>query len=95
MAISREEVEHVAYLVRLGLTEDEKTHFQEQLSHILDVMQVINQVETDHIPPTAQVIPLGNVMRDDQVRPCSPTEEILKNAPMRDDGYIRVKPVLE
>ena len=58
-------------------------------------MQVINQVETDHIPPTAQVIPLGNVMRDDEVRPCSPTEEILKNAPMREDGYIRIKPVLE
>jgi aspartyl-tRNA(Asn)/glutamyl-tRNA(Gln) amidotransferase subunit C len=95
MAISREDVEHVAYLIRLGLTEEEKTHFQEQLSHILEVMQVINQVDTDHIPPTAQVIPLGNIMREDEVTGCSPTEEILKNAPRREDGFIRVKPVLE
>lgn len=95
MAISREDVEHVAYLVRLGLTEEEKTHFQEQLSHILDVMQVINQVDTDHIPPTAQVIPLGNVMREDEARQPFPVEEILKNAPRREDDFIRVKPVLE
>lgn len=95
MAISREEVEHVAYLVRLGLTEEETTHFQEQLSHILEVMQVINQVNTDEIPPTAQVIPLGNVMRDDEVRPSSPAEDVLENAPSRDDNYFRVLPVLE
>ena len=95
MAISREEVEHVAYLVRLGLTEDEKTHFQEQLSHILDVMQVINQVNTDHIPPTAQVIPLGNVMREDEERPSCEPSDILKNAPYQEDSYFRVKPVLD
>jgi aspartyl-tRNA(Asn)/glutamyl-tRNA(Gln) amidotransferase subunit C len=58
-------------------------------------MQVINQVDTDHIPPTAQVIPLGNVMREDEVTGCSPTEEILKNAPRREDSYIRVQTVLE
>jgi len=95
VAISREQVEHVAYLARLGLTEDEKAHFQEQLSHILEVMQVMNQVKTDDIPPTAQVIPLGNVLREDEVRPCSPTEEILQNAPQRDDDFFRVRPVLE
>jgi aspartyl-tRNA(Asn)/glutamyl-tRNA(Gln) amidotransferase subunit C len=95
MAISREDVEHVAYLVRLGLTEEEKTHFQEQLSHILDVMQVINQVDTDHIPPTAQVIPLGNVMREDEVRPSNAADDVLKNAPRREDGFFRVNAVLE
>lgn len=95
MAISREDVEHVAYLARLGLTDEEKAHFQEQLSHILEVMQVINRVKTDDIPPTAQVIPLGNVLREDEVRPCAPTEEILKNAPQREDSFFRVRPVLE
>jgi aspartyl-tRNA(Asn)/glutamyl-tRNA(Gln) amidotransferase subunit C len=95
MSISREEVEHVAYLVRLGLTEEEKAHFQEQLSHILDVMQVINQVDTDHIPPTAQVIPLGNVMREDEERPSCDAGDILKNAPYKEDSFFRVKPVLD
>ena len=95
MAISRDDVEHVAYLARLGLTDDEKVQLAEQLSNILGHMQVIDRLDTSAIPPTAQVIPLRNVMRADEVRPSSPREEILRNAPRRDGDYFLVPPVLE
>jgi len=93
--ISREEVEHVAYLARIGLTEEEKQRFQEQLSDILEHVAVINRLNTDAIPPTAQVIPLHNVMRADAARPCYPPEEIIANAPRVEDHYFKIPPVLE
>jgi aspartyl-tRNA(Asn)/glutamyl-tRNA(Gln) amidotransferase subunit C len=95
MAISREEVEHVAYLARLGLTEDEKTTLQEQLSAILDYMRAINELDTSQIPPTAQVIPLRNVMRADEPQPSLSPDQVLENAPDREGGFFRVPPVLE
>jgi aspartyl-tRNA(Asn)/glutamyl-tRNA(Gln) amidotransferase subunit C len=95
MSISREEVEHVAYLARLGLTEEEKNLFQGQLSDILQHVAMINQLDTGAIPPTAQVIPLQNVMRGDVAAPCYPPEEILANAPRVEDHYFRIPPVLE
>ena len=95
MAISREDVEHVAHLARLGLTEEEKSRFAEQLSHVLDAMRVIDKLDTSAIPPTAQVIPLRNVMRADEVGPPLDREEILKNAPRRQGDYFLVPPVLE
>ena len=69
MAISREEVDHVAFLARLGLSDDEKATLQEQLSAILEHMRTINELDTSQIAPTAQVIPLRNVMRPDEPRP--------------------------
>ena len=93
--ITREEVEHVAYLARIGLTEEEKRRFQSQLSDILEHVAVINRLNTDAIPPTAQVIPLQNVMRPDAPRPCYPPEEIIANAPRAEDHYFRIPPVLE
>jgi aspartyl-tRNA(Asn)/glutamyl-tRNA(Gln) amidotransferase subunit C len=95
MAISREDVEHVAYLARLGLTEEEKDRLAQQLSNILEAMQVIAQVDTSAIPPTAQVIPLTNVMREDEVRPSCDREAILRNAPRRSGEYFVVPTVLE
>ena len=95
MSISREDVEHVAYLARLGLTEEEKDRLAQQLSNILDAMQVIARLDTSAIPPTAQVIPLSNVMREDEVRPSFDREEILKNAPRRSGDYFLVPAVLE
>ena len=95
MAISREEVEHAAYLARLGLTEDEKTTLQEQLSAILEHMRTINELDTSQIPPTAQVIPLVNVMRSDEPRPSLPVEDVLQNAPDREGAFFRVPHVLE
>jgi len=95
VAISREQVEHVAHLARLGLSEEEKDRLQQQLSQILEAMRVIDRVDTSAIPPTAQVIPVQSVMRDDEVRPSSPVEDILLNAPRREGDFIRVPPVLE
>jgi aspartyl-tRNA(Asn)/glutamyl-tRNA(Gln) amidotransferase subunit C len=95
MSISREEVEYVAYLARLGLTEDEKTRLQGQLSDILQHVAMISQLDTEAIPPTAQVIPLQNVERPDVPRPSFPPEAILVNAPRTADQQFKVPPVLE
>jgi aspartyl-tRNA(Asn)/glutamyl-tRNA(Gln) amidotransferase subunit C len=95
MAISREDVEHVAFLARLGLSEAEKALFQDQLSAILEHMRELNEVDTSGIAPTAQVIPLKNVMRDDEVRPSLPPDAVLANAPDRDGEFFRVPPVLD
>ena len=95
MGISREEVEHVAYLARLGLTEEEKERLQGQLSDILQHIAVINQLNTEAIPPTAQVIPLQNVERPDESEPSFPPEAILANAPRTEDQQLKIPPVLE
>jgi aspartyl-tRNA(Asn)/glutamyl-tRNA(Gln) amidotransferase subunit C len=95
MSISRKEVEHVAYLARIGLSEEEKVRFQEQLSGILEHVAVINQLDTEAIPPTAQVIPLQNIMRMDVVLPSFPQEAILANAPRAESGHFKIPPVLE
>jgi aspartyl-tRNA(Asn)/glutamyl-tRNA(Gln) amidotransferase subunit C len=95
MAISREQVEHVAHLARLGLSEEETARLQQQLSQILGHMQMIDQLDTSAIPPTAQVIPLSSVMREDLARPSRPVDEILENAPRREGDFFKVPPVLE
>ena len=95
MGISREEVEHVAYLARLGLAEEEKERLQGQLSDILQHVAIINRLNTDAIPPTAQVIPLQNVERPDEPRPSLPPEAVLTNAPRTEDQQFKVPPVLE
>ena len=95
MAISREEVEHVAFLARLGLTDTEKQTLQEQLSAILEHMRTINELDTSEIPPTAQVIPLRNVMRPDEPQPSLPVDDVLRNAPDREGDFFRVPHVLE
>ena len=95
MPITRAEVAHVARLARLGLSEDEMSQLTRELDHILDAMQELRQLDTSAIPPTAQVIPLQNVMREDVSRPSWPVEEILRNAPVAHDRQFLVPPVLE
>ena len=95
MAISREQVEHVAHLARLGLSDDETNRLEQQLSQILGHMQMIDQLDTSAIPPTAQVIPLRNVLRDDEVRGSFESEDILQNAPRRQGDFFLVPPILE
>jgi len=95
MAISRDDVDHVAYLARLGLGEDERERLRAELDEILGYMQVLQQIDTSAIQPTAQVIPLHNVMRPDVARPSLPTEAVFANAPAREDDYFRVAAVLE
>ena len=95
MSITREEVEHAAYLARLALSEQEKSTLQEQLSAILDYMRTINELDTSDIHPTAQVIPLRNVMRPDEVKPSLSREDVLANAPDHDGEFFRVPAILD
>ena len=95
MAITRADVDHVAELARLGLNEAERERLRDELGKILEYMQVLQRVDTSAIPPTAQVIPLHNVMRPDVDRPSLPVEQVLANAPAREGDYFRVAPVLE
>ena len=95
MTITRAEVQHVARLARLGLAEDEMDRLASELDHILDAMQALRQLDTSAIPPTAQVIPLRNVMRDDIPRPAYPLEDVLRNAPATRESSFLVPPVLD
>jgi aspartyl-tRNA(Asn)/glutamyl-tRNA(Gln) amidotransferase subunit C len=95
MKLSRDEVLYIAQLARVGLTELEVELFREQLSHILENFAILQQVDTDGIPPTAQAIPLQNIFRDDEVGTSLPQSEVLANAPRREGDYFRVPAVLE
>ena len=90
MILSREEVEHVAYLARLELSEEEKEAYTRQLNSILDFMQKLNELDTTAVEPMAHVLPLVNVLREDEVRPGLTREEALSGAPDRDQGQFRV-----
>lgn len=95
MPITRADVQHVAYLARLGLDEEEMDRMADQINHILDAMEALRNLDTSAIPPTAQVIPLDTVMRDDEPRPSWPVDEVLRNAPSVRDGQFVVPTVLE
>ncbi len=93
--ITLPEVEHVARLARLALSAAEKERMRSQLDVILGYVAKLNEVDTAAVPPTAQVLPLVNVMREDEVRPCYPAEAMLANAPEADAGYFRVPKIIE
>jgi aspartyl-tRNA(Asn)/glutamyl-tRNA(Gln) amidotransferase subunit C len=93
--LSLEEVEHIGELARLGLSDAEKEMFREQLSAILEYADKLSRLDTAGVPPTASALPLKNVMRRDEVRPCLATEEALTNAPDADADQFRVRAVLE
>lgn len=95
MRLSLVQVEHVAQLAQLTLSDQEKELFCEQLSSILEYAQRLQQLDTSAIPPTATVLPLENVMRDDEIRPSLAPADALANAPRTEDGYFRVPVVLE
>ncbi len=92
--LSRRDVEHVAHLARLGLTDDELARLEGQLNHILDQYAILAAVPTDHIAPTAQTIELENILRDDVVRPSLPVEAVVANAADRSGDFIVVPAVL-
>ena len=95
MKLSREEVLHIARLARLGLSEAEVEKLREQLSNILENFEVLKKVDTSNVPPTAQSIDLQNVVRQDEVAPSFPQDEVLSNAPRREGEYFRVRHVFE
>ena len=93
MSLSIADVEHIAELAKLALTPDEVEHYRQQLSDILEHFETLKQVDTSTVPPTASVLPLRTVMREDVVRPSLPTEDALANAPDSEDGFFRVRAV--
>lgn len=95
MSITIKDVEHVANLARLELSEQEKEQFNGQLNAILKYAEKLNELNTDDVEPTSHVLPVYNVMRDDVVKPSVSNETALRNAPDEDDGQFKVPAVLE
>jgi aspartyl-tRNA(Asn)/glutamyl-tRNA(Gln) amidotransferase subunit C len=95
MKLSAEEVRHIALLARLGINEDEVDKFRNQLSDILDNMEILSQVDTTGLPPTAQSVVLENVYRPDEPQPSLPVSDVLANAPGQEDNSFKVNAVLE
>jgi aspartyl-tRNA(Asn)/glutamyl-tRNA(Gln) amidotransferase subunit C len=93
--LTQDEIEHIAALARLRLTDAEKALYRQQLSAVLDYMAKLRQLDTAHIEPTATVLPLRSVLRPDEARPSLTPEEVLANAPAAEAGMFRVPPVLE
>lgn len=95
MSITAKNVDHVAKLARLQLSEADTERFTDQLNAILKYAEKLNELDTDHVEPTSHPMPLVNVMREDNVRPSWPIEGVLKNAPDEEDGQFKVPAVLE
>lgn len=95
MKISKKEVEHVAKLARLELSEDEKDKLTDQLSNILTYVEKLNELDTSGIEPTAHVLDLKNVTRDDVAAPSLPQDRALANAPEKAAGHYKVPKIIE
>jgi aspartyl-tRNA(Asn)/glutamyl-tRNA(Gln) amidotransferase subunit C len=95
MKLSKEEVEHVAKLARLAVSEDEKEVFSRQLSEILTYVGKLNELDTSKVEPTSHVLDLSNVFRDDAVRESLPPADVLANAPDRENNHFRVPKIIE
>ncbi len=97
MSLTRAQVEHIAELAKLKLSDAEFDKMTQQLSAILDYAARLNELDTDAIPPTASVVPLQNVMREDHVVPSMPRADVLANAPDKDERaeFFRVRAILK
>ena len=95
MPLERADVEHIAALARIGLTEEELETFQGQLSDILDQFELLKQLDTSAVEPTGHAVEVNSVMREDVPNEPLDPEETLQNAPRREEDFFRVKAVLE
>jgi len=93
--ITKQNVEHVATLARLEIKEEEKTKFTEQLGSVLEYFEKLDKAETDDIKPIDQINDMENVTTDDKIGEKYEREELLKNAPEQEDGFIKVKAVFK
>ena len=89
------DIEHVARLARLELTDEEKARLRDQLGVILENAAKVSEVATDDVPPTAYAIPRSNVLRPDEVTTSLTVEEVLSNAPAVEDDRFKVPKVVE
>ena len=95
MSLTPEEVRHIARLARVGLSDEEVSRLQGQLSQILDYFARLQEVDTENVPPTAHTLAMENVMRDDEPQASYDKEDVLANAPQREGDLFRVRAVLE
>jgi len=95
MKLSREEVQHIAWLARLGLSEAEVEKFSIQLSDILGNFEILKQVDTDRVQPATHSVPLQDVFREDRIAESLPQSKILSNAPSQEEDCFKVQAILE
>ena len=95
MALERAQVEHIAALARIGLSEAELDTFTRQLSDILEQIAALNELDTDGVEPTAHAGELSGMLREDVAADSLSPEQTLSNAPRRQDDFFRVRAVLE
>ena len=95
MAITRDEVAHVARLARLALSPAEADRLGEQLANILEYIKQLDRLDTRDVVPTSHAVEMGTPMRDDAVRPFGDKESILANAPDREGDFFRVPRIIE
>ena len=95
MAIDRAAVDHVARLARLDLSEEERERMREELDHILQHAEKVQELDLDGIEPTSHALAVANVMRGDEVRPSLPRDAALANAPEVEDGRFKVPRIIE
>ncbi|MSQ33921.1 MAG: Asp-tRNA(Asn)/Glu-tRNA(Gln) amidotransferase subunit GatC [Dehalococcoidia bacterium] len=93
--LSREQVQHIAALCRIAVSEEELERYRSQLTHILEQMEALQRVNTEGVEPAAQSLELAGVVRPDEVGPGLPQEQVLANAPRREEDFFRVRAVLE
>ncbi|KIY23194.1 Asp-tRNA(Asn)/Glu-tRNA(Gln) amidotransferase subunit GatC [Mesobacillus subterraneus] len=93
--ISEGQVKHVAHLARLAITEEEAQLLTDQLDKIITYAEQLNELNTDNVEPTAHVLEIKNVMREDRAQKGLPREEVLKNAPEHQDGQVKVPGIIE
>ncbi len=95
MKITKETIEHVANLARLNLTEEEKQRLTHEMADIIAYVDKLNELDTSDVQPTAHVIPIKNVFREDEVKKSFDREKILANAPSEENGCFKVPKVVE
>lgn len=93
--IDERDVEHVARLARLMLTDAEKSRMREQLARILTYIDKLRELDVEGVEPTSHAVPMVNVMREDEVRPCCPLDAMMANAPDRAGEFFRVPRIIE
>lgn len=93
--LTQEEIQHIALIYRLGVSQDDIESFRDQLSAIIDNFQILDQVDTTNVAPTGHSVIIESVMREDESLSSMPKEDTLANAPSRFQDFFRVKAVLD
>lgn len=95
MAAAEIDVNYVAHLARLKLSPEEQQKFQTQLNQVLSYVEKLNQLDLNHVEPTAHAVPLVNVTRPDEIQPSLSNEDALRNAPAKANGLFMVPKIVE